>query len=142
MNIILPDSLRTQIHAQLRDDYPNEGSGFLLGVRAQDCIEIVEAIPTENVFEAAEQYHRYAMTPQDWVRLEDEADARGLVLVGNYHSHPDAIPVPSEFDRENALPNFLYVIVQVQAGAAVDTRVWQLAEDHTRFDELALSLKS
>ncbi len=28
------------------------------------------------------------MTPLDWARLEDEADERGLTLVGYYHSHP------------------------------------------------------
>lgn len=140
MNIVLPAGLRGQIHSQLKATYPNEGGGFLLGRRSEGVIDIVDVIAIENVFEAEEQYHRYAMTPQDWMRLEDEADARGLTLVGYFHSHPDSPAVPSEYDREHALPNFIYIIVQVQAGVAVDTRVWLLAEDRARFHEMALDI--
>ncbi|KXK48298.1 MAG: Mov34/MPN/PAD-1 family protein [Chloroflexi bacterium OLB13] len=88
----------------------------------------------ENVFEAEEQHHRYAMTPQDWMRLEDEAEARGLTLVGYYHSHPDSPAIPSIYDRDHALPNFTYIITQVQDGEAVDMRVWRLKDDRTAFD--------
>lgn len=142
MNIVLSATLRAQIHNQLKATYPNEGGGFLLGSRSADTIDIADVIAIENVFEAEEQYHRYAMTPQDWMRLEDEADARGLTLVGYFHSHPDSPAVPSEYDREHALPNFVYIIVQVQAGAAVDTRGWLLAEDRTRFHEVGLHIVS
>ena len=89
----------------------------------------------ENVFEAAEQHHRYAMTPQDWMRLEDEADARGLVLLGYYHSHPDSPAIPSDYDREHALPNFIYLITRVQGGAAQEMFTWHLSADRSRFDE-------
>ncbi len=68
-----------------------------------------------NQFESEEQYHRYAMTPLDWAKLEDEADARGLTLVGYYHSHPDHPAIPSVFDRDHALPNFSYIITSVAA---------------------------
>ncbi|RMG85774.1 MAG: M67 family peptidase [Chloroflexi bacterium] len=114
--------------------YPNESGGFLLGQVVDGRVHIADVTGIENVFEEEEQYHRYAMTPQDWMRLEDEADARGLTLVGYYHSHPNAPAIPSEFDREHALPNFIYLITSVMEGRAVDMRAWQLRQDRTQFD--------
>ena len=100
-----------------------------------------EVYPIQNVFETEEQYHRYAMTPADWMRLEDEADSRGLTLIGYYHSHPDHPAVPSEFDRVHALPNFRYLITSIRQGKAAEMRAWQLSEDRSRFDEFTLTIE-
>ena len=94
----------------------------------------------ENTFAEEEQHHRYAMTPQDWMRLEDEADERGLSLVGYYHSHPDSPAIPSEYDREHALPNFVYIITSVMMAQAADMRAWQLRSDRSAFDAGTLSV--
>jgi proteasome lid subunit RPN8/RPN11 len=133
--------LQSRIFQQLEGNYPNEGGGFLLGHVNGDGVQITEIIGIQNVFTAAEQYHRYAMTPQDWARLEDEADARGLTLVGYYHSHPDSPAIPSVYDRDHALPNFTYLITQVQSAKAVDMRAWRLRPDRSQFDaeELAIA---
>ena len=72
--------------------------------------------------------------------MEDEADARGLTLVGYYHSHPNHVAIPSEFDREHALPNFVYIITSVMQGKAAEMRVWRLRTDRTAFDEGQLVL--
>ncbi len=141
MAVILPRALQARIHDQLRATYPNEGGGFLLGhSHGNGLVTVADVQPVENVFESEEQHHRYAMTPADWVRMEDEAEARGLQLVGYYHSHPDHPAVPSEYDRAHAWPNFLYLIVSVRGGQAVETRAWRLAEDRAAFDVLALQV--
>lgn len=140
MQVILSAAVQARIHTQLQGTYPNEGGGFLLGSSRADAVTIGDITPVENVFEVEEQYHRYAMTPADWMRMEDEADARGLSLVGYFHSHPDSPAIPSEYDREHALPNFIYVIVQVQAGAPVDTRVWRLDDSRAQFHEQELQV--
>jgi proteasome lid subunit RPN8/RPN11 len=120
--------------------FPNEGGGFLLGEINGDVTRIIEITQVENIFETEEQYHRYAMTPQDWARLEDEADERGLELVGYYHSHPDSPAIPSIYDRDHALPNFVYVITSVMDGKAVDMKVWQLRTDRSQFDQQTLTV--
>jgi proteasome lid subunit RPN8/RPN11 len=120
--------------------FPNEGGGFLLGEINGDVTRIIEITQVENIFETEEQYHRYAMTPQDWARLEDEADERGLELVGYYHSHPDSPAIPSIYDRDHALPNFVYIISSVMDGKAVDMKVWQLRTDRSQFDEQTLTV--
>ena len=138
MVIKLNNDLQKQIFNQMEGTFPNEGGGFLLGVSSDSEIVIKDITQIENVFEEEEQFHRYAMTPQDWMKLEDEADEKGLNLVGYYHSHPNAPAIPSEYDREHALPNFVYVITSVKDGIAVDMRVWQLKTDRTAFDNETL----
>lgn len=135
----LSRATQARIFAQMEATYPNEGGGFLLGALDDAGVRIIDITQVDNVFESEEQYHRYAMTPEDWMRLEDEADAKGLTLVGYYHSHPNSPAIPSEYDRAHALPNFVYIITQVDAGPrAVDQRAWQLADDRAAFDALAL----
>jgi len=141
MTVILQSELQARIFGQMESTYPNEGGGFLLGSSRDGEIHIADIIQIDNVFEQAEQHHRYAMTPQNWAQLEDEADARGLTLVGYYHSHPDSPAIPSIYDRDHALPNFTYIITSVQAGKAVDMRVWRLRTDRTQFDADTLNIR-
>jgi thiosulfate/3-mercaptopyruvate sulfurtransferase len=141
MTVILSSALQQRIFHSLENTYPNEGGGFLLGSVQGAVIQIERTIPIDNVFAAEEQYHRYAMTPQDWMRLEDEADAHGLTLVGYYHSHPDSPAIPSIYDRDHALPNFVYIITSVQNHKAVDMRAWRLRPDRTQFDPITLTIE-
>lgn len=140
MQVALDAALQKKIFKQMEATYPNEGGGFLIGTRTAEGATIEDVIQVENVFETEEQYHRYAMTPQNWAKMEDEADERGLSLVGYYHSHPDSPAIPSEYDRVHALPNFIYIITQVQDGAAVDMRTWELESDREKFKPLSLSV--
>jgi proteasome lid subunit RPN8/RPN11 len=141
MHITLAAALRDQIIRQLEAAHPDEAGGFLLGARTGDHVKIDGAIPVDNVFAEAERYHRYAMTPQDWMRLEDEADARGAGLVGYYHSHPDSPAIPSVYDRDHALPNFVYLITSVMPEGAREMLAWHLADDRESFiaDTLSIS---
>jgi proteasome lid subunit RPN8/RPN11 len=140
MAVNLSQTLQAQIFRQMEATYPNEGGGFLFGETAGDAVTIRAITQVENVFAAEEQYHRYAMTPQDWMRLEDDAEARGLSLVGYYHSHPDSPAVPSVYDRDHALPNFVYIITQVQDGVAIAMHAWRLHDDRSDFDPLTLHI--
>ncbi len=140
MKVLLSDRLQRQIYEQMESGYPNEAGGFLLGRVGAEAIVIEDIMQVDNVFAEEEQHHRYAMRPQDWMRLEDEADARGLALVGYYHSHPDSPAIPSEYDREHALPNFVYIITAVMMARAADMRAWRLRADRSAFDRGALEI--
>lgn len=140
MKVNLAATLQREIFVQMEATYPNEGGGFLLG-RVQDgFVTVHDIVQVENTFAEEEQYHRYAMRPQDWMRLEDEADERGLSLIGYYHSHPDSPAVPSEYDREHALPNFIYIITSVLMARATEMRVWRLRSDRSAFEGGTLSI--
>lgn len=141
MLVYITRPLQQQIFSHLEATWPNEGGGFLLGESRAQGLRISESIAIENVFEAAEQHHRYAMTPRDWMRLEDEADARSLTLLGYYHSHPDSPAIPSEYDRVHALPNFVYLITRVQDGASQEMRAWWLQPDRSAFAAMTLEVE-
>lgn len=143
MNVVLDHQLQQRIFAEMIEAYPNEGGGFLLGTLDGDTVSIADVVHISNTFEAEEQYHRYAMTPEDWARLEDEADARGLTLVGYYHSHPNSPAIPSVYDRDHALPNFTYIITSVQntgQPSPVEMRAWLLRADRSQFDASTLKI--
>lgn len=141
MTVKLSKTLQGRIFEQMEGTFPNEGGGFLLGNISNGEISIKDITQVENTFAEEEQYHRYAMTPQDWMRLEDEADEKGLSLIGYYHSHPNAPAIPSDYDRDHALPNFVYIITSVRDGKAVDMRVWKLKSDRTAFDSENLQVE-
>ncbi len=135
MGLQITRELLSRIHTHGETAYPDEGAGFLLGV-AKGAGRVVSAIlPLENTGEAGARRNRYLLTPQDFLRAEQEAARLGLDLLGVFHSHPDHPNQPSEFDREWAMPWFSYLISSVQAGRAAGSRCWRLAEDRSRFFE-------
>ncbi|NDJ52697.1 MAG: M67 family metallopeptidase [Chloroflexi bacterium] len=135
MRVLLSTQLSAQIEAHLEEAYPNEGAGFLLGAVDHDAVKVERVLPLSNQREQEAQHNRYELSPLDFARAEEVADASGLALVGVFHSHPDHPAQPSTFDRDHAWPHFSYLITSVQNGKAVLTRAWRLREDRSTFDE-------
>ncbi len=138
MSILIAPDLQDAIHAHLESAYPDEGAGFLLGHDDEGGRRVAAVLPVDNAREGGARRTRYLVTPQDTLKAELEADARGLAIVGIFHSHPDVPNVPSEFDREWALPWYTYTISRVDRGRAVSLRAFRLAEDRSVFFEEAV----
>ncbi|MDR3230575.1 MAG: M67 family metallopeptidase [Synergistaceae bacterium] len=121
--------------------YPDECCGVLLGRFGEDenCGEAMEIFPVSNGREAEEQYHRFVIQPDDFMKVEMEARGRGLDVLGFYHSHPDHPALPSDYDREHALPFYFYVILTVEKGQARTLTGWKLAADRARFIQKPLN---
>ena len=79
--------------------------------------------------------NRYLIDPLAYIKIERDADKRGLQVLGIYHSHPDVAARPSQFDLDHAWPNFSYLIVSVVKGKAVESNSWLLREDRSLFDQ-------
>jgi proteasome lid subunit RPN8/RPN11 len=131
--IELPAELVEEIRRHGAETYPEECCGGLLGERQDGTVRVrrVERVANRGTEMRA---RRYSIDPRDYLRLERLAGESGLTLVGIYHSHPDHPPVPSEFDREHALPYFHYLIVAVEAGRAGEIACWVLNEDRRSFE--------
>jgi proteasome lid subunit RPN8/RPN11 len=70
--------------------------------------------------------NRFLIDPKDHFDARREARARGLDVVGFYHSHPDSAPLPSPTDlAEATYPDHLYLIVGL-AGDEPDVRLYRL----------------
>ena len=79
--------------------------------------------------------NRYLIDPLIYLKIEREADKRGLQVLGIYHSHPDVAARPSQFDLDHAWPDFSYLIISVVKGKAVESNSWRLRDDRSAFDQ-------
>jgi proteasome lid subunit RPN8/RPN11 len=144
-----PDQLTTiQRHAEAT--YPDECCGLLLGIyRRQDETEnsktenkvVLEVLPTVNAWSESplaqdseqvcvNETRRYAIDAVAMVEAQRYARGKGWDIIGIYHSHPDHLAVPSEWDRAWAWPQYSYVIVSVRNGTAQDLQSWVLDMHH------------
>ena len=132
----LSRQLLQQIHRHLESGYPNEACGVMLG-KAGVVTEVVAADNerTDQPASGGESArNRYLIDPLAYMKIEREADKRGLDMIGIYHSHPDVAARPSQFDLDHAWPNFSYLIVSVVKCKAVESNSWRMRDDRTRFD--------
>lgn len=121
--------LLNEIREHGENHYPEEGAGFILGRVINDDRYADIIFPIENQFESDSKHDRYLITPEDMLQSEMKADEMGLVILGVFHSHPDHPAIPSEFDRERALPWFSYVITSIHHDGARESRSWRLNDD-------------
>lgn len=140
MALLLSSIILKAIHTHGEDAYPDEGAGLLLGSIEGESKMVVGILPIMNAREESARHNRYLLTPQDYLRGEQEAARRGLDVLGVFHSHPDHPNQPSEFDRDWAMPWFSYIITSVQKGKAVESRSWLLLEDRSAFMEESIEL--
>jgi proteasome lid subunit RPN8/RPN11 len=108
--------------AHARETTPAECCGLLIGVGDS----ITETARTENL---ASDPNRFEMDPGDHIRARREARARGLDVLGFYHSHPRSPATPSASDRAEAwYPEHLYLIVSLRAEPA-EVRLYRMHAD-------------
>ena len=140
MKLQISQQLLNDIHAHLEEAYPGEGAGFLLGNTNGNSRVVSAIFKLSNARDEADRHNRYLLTAQDMLHSEKEAARLGLDVVGVFHSHPDCPNIPSEFDREWAMPWFSYIISRVDGGVAVSARSWRLTDDRETFVEETLKI--
>ena len=116
-----------------RQAYPEECFGALLGTAGSGSARVARIARMENA-RRDERRRRFVIEPLEYARVERQADAESLSVLGFYHSHPDHPAVPSEYDRENGLPFFHYVVLSVGAGIPGEAASYVLSEDRGAFE--------
>jgi proteasome lid subunit RPN8/RPN11 len=81
---------------------------------------------------------RFEVSPEDYMRVEREADARKLRLLGFWHSHPDHPARPSPTDLSCAWVGLLTVIVSVEKGRARDIGAWEIRAPELPFERVEI----
>ena len=133
-----------QTHAE--SIYPEECCGLLLGKISGDAKTLIEVLPTENswgddaddVFSVSEsssqrkasKRNRFSIAPKVMLFAQKDARNRNLDIIGIFHSHPDGLAIPSEFDRAIAWQQYSYIILSVQQGQACELKSWILDDNH------------
>ena len=136
--------LSPQLYAQIEQEgvraYPSECCGVMIGVDVNQADGSVRRVvdrltPLTNSFEREEQYHRFRLDPLEYIQAEKEAGAEGKLVLGFYHSHPDCLAKPSEYDRHHAWPFYSYAIVSILKGQPADMTSWLLNETTEQFSQ-------
>jgi len=130
--IEIAGTLMEDIRDHGREAYPEECCGALLG-RGGDPARVSRVERIENS-RGSERVRRYEVSPEDYRRLEALAEAKGLDLLGFYHSHPDHPAAPSAYDREHAFPFFHYLVCAVASGRPGEVTAWALSEERGDFE--------
>ena len=129
----LTEALAAQIRAHGVETYPHECCGAILGTDDEGARTVRDLMPLQNRRDDSPR-NRFEVTPDDVRLAEKTASAKGVDLIGWYHSHPDAPARPSEFDREHAWPWYSYIIVSIQNGAPHDMNSYRLQDDRAAYD--------
>ena len=105
--IVIPSSVLEQITQLALAETPLECCGFLVG-------DFGSGVATE--FHACRNIAQskiiYTVDPRDHLRIELDAESRGLAIIGVVHSHTHTEPYPSQTDVGQAPdPAWHYVII-------------------------------
>lgn len=105
--------------------YPNECCGILVGKKSEQSeIEVTKIRKAPNQIQGQKTVH-FQIDPLFIYRLEQEIEARGLEIVGVYHSHPDCPAILSKEDEKYMVPGLEYVIMSVQNGEIADVKSYR-----------------
>ncbi len=115
------------------ESYQSERCGFLLGFQDGDSTVIYKMLSVANIAQSDKRTN-YEISTSDYLVAERMAELAGIKLLGVYHSHVNQPAIPSEFDRQLALPNFIYIIFSVNGKRMMDIRSWQLDQEN-QFEE-------
>ena len=95
--------------------YPNECCGAMIGTVDGDVKTVKIGLAIENAFTGV-QHERYELRPEDLMKADKEARARGMDLIGIFHSHPDCDAYFSETDLKNSCPWYSFVVLSIYKG--------------------------
>ena len=91
--------------------FPKEGCGIMIG--ADGVVQ--EAVPVANSY-TGPQEDFFVIDPKDLMRVDADVRARGLDVLGIFHSHPDCDAYFSKRDLEHSCPWYSYVVLSIKKG--------------------------
>jgi [CysO sulfur-carrier protein]-S-L-cysteine hydrolase len=106
----LPGPVYAQMVGHCLSGLPDEACGLLGGHPATGAV--VNCYPTRNLAASAKLY---TVDPQQHLRADRDAEARGMVIMGVFHSHTHTDAYPSPTDVAQAPdPEWHYVLVSLR----------------------------
>lgn len=139
--------------------WPRECCGALLGMNCDRQERLLEAVPAASA-ETTSGADFFQIGARDMVAFHARAMESRQEILGFYHSHPDAPPVPSRADLPQTMehdsqrrgatwPEHLLLIAGVQRGTCDEVRAYRLTAGsdgqnpgELRYEELELEIVS
>jgi proteasome lid subunit RPN8/RPN11 len=134
----IPKAVRALIETATETGYPNETCGLLIGRTREGIVGVTEAIQARNLNHERPR-DRYDLDPKAMLAADRAARAKGLEIVGVWHSHPGHPAEPSETDRAEAWEEWSYMILSVDRECVKDIRSWRLDGGQFKEEEIRYS---
>ena len=132
----LTDAIYTDMVAHALDDLPNEACGLIAAAPGSSKAERLYRCGN-----AAASSRLYELDPLDHLKADRDAEARGLEIVGVYHSHTHTDAYPSPTDVAQAPdPNWHYLVVSLKEPEPV-VRSYRIVEGTIEEEPLELDRK-
>ena len=131
------------LRAHGQETYPHECCGVLLG-KTDGEVNAVEQVVRAGNTRTDSAHNRYNISPVELIRIQRQARAAALDIIGFYHSHPDHPAQWSSTDIAEA--HWLgcsYVITRVARRAVEDTNSFRLqgtSEEDKQFVDEAIEI--
>ncbi len=135
----ISEDLIEQISKLVKQGYPKEVCGVLLGERDIEIKDVKDFHPLANAT-SENAANRYKIDPAEYKNIEEQAKQAGLEIIGVYHSHPDAAAKPSAVDSDEAWPVYSYLIFSCMNGKGVTSKSWEYNESSKKFEEEELDI--
>ena len=111
MKVRLPEKLLKKIIEAGRNVLPEEPCGLIGGTEENGIRELKEVFVLENIDHSNEHF---SMDPKDQLNEVKEMRKKGIIPLGNFHSHPESPSRPSEEDKRLAYDkNASYMILSL-----------------------------
>ena len=131
--VVIPTSVLKKIAALAMTENPLECCGFLIGEWGSDV-----ALEFHACRNTAQSKIIYTVDPKEHLRIELDAEARGLAIIGVVHSHTHTEPYPSPTDVAQAPdPAWHYVIIGLKREAP-ETRSYRIVDGQISESQIIL----
>lgn len=117
----LPAGAADELSRHAAEEAPRECCGLLVGRTTGETCDVVYMKRGRNL---AATHDLYELDPEDFVAADAEAEARGLSVVGFYHSHPRGPERLSHTDRSLAWSGYVYLLIGPQSLSGSGLRAW------------------
>jgi proteasome lid subunit RPN8/RPN11 len=118
--------------------FPKECCGIMIGKMDGDARTVTKAVACVNVY-VGDQADRFRIDEKEQMRIQKEADAAGLDVVGFFHSHPDCDAYFSSTDLAHSWPWYSNVVMSVQKGKFHHARAFVVNLDQSVAEPEALA---
>lgn len=101
--------------------YPNEACALLIGERlVGEHARVIRVEPSANIADTPRT--RFEIDPGLRIGIERELRSKTECIIGVWHSHPDGLARPSQFDHMSVQePELVWLVTAVLAGQSVQT---------------------
>ena len=136
---LIEEKVYKSIIANVRESYPEEGCGVLLGDTEKHLITNIKYLI--NFADTSDTHRFFRIDPLDLYRTEQELKD-GKEIVGFYHSHPDKPAKPSYEDVRYMIPGLIYIILSVTDKGCAELRAYRKSvSDKEQIEEVNILLK-